>query len=387
MIRVTYLITDSGIGGTEKMLADLILNLDRSRFSPELIVLKPPGATAKMLSEKGIPVKSIGLPRWFSPGYGIKLPGALSRLSRMLAKARPDILHCYLFQANFLGRIAAKRTGIPVNISSLRVEEKERGSHILLERLSRPLVTGYTAVCDEVRNFGIQKLGIAPEKIITIPNGINPEPYAEGNRNKVREELGIGRDVPLIGTIGRVHRQKGMDILLRAAGNIRAEFPPLRVIVVGEGPEQGKLRILARESGLSDSVIFTGLRRDIPDILAGMDLFVLASRWEGMPNVILEAMAAGRAVVASDTGGARELVQQGETGILVPVEDVEALSSAIMNLLAKSSFSTDLREMGRKAQELVKAYYSLTRMVERTQELYERLMSEVSGGRDVRNLR
>jgi glycosyltransferase involved in cell wall biosynthesis len=378
MIRVSYLITDSGVGGTEKMLADLIMNLDRSRFSPELIVLKPPASTAKMLSEKGVPVKSIGLPRWLSLGYGLKIPGALFRLHRMLAKSRPDILHCYLFQANLLGRIAARCTGIPVNISSLRVEEKERDSHILFERLSRSLVTGYTAVCNEVRNFGIQKLGIAPEKIITIPNGINPELYAEGNRHKVREELGIETEIPTIGTIGRIHRQKGMDIFIRAAGAIRVKIPNLRVIVVGEGPEEGKLRSLVRELGLSDSVIFTGLRQDIPDLLAGMDLFVLASRWEGMPNVILEAMAAGRAVVASDTGGARELVQQGETGILVPVEDVEALSSAIMNLLVKSS---GLHEMGEKARDRVRAHYSLTRMVERTQELYERLM------RDVRDLR
>jgi glycosyltransferase involved in cell wall biosynthesis len=378
VIRITYLITDSGVGGTEKMLAELILNLDRSRFEPDLIVLKEPGATAKMLMEKGINVRSMSLPGRVSFGYGFRLPGALIGLKRILAEERPEILHCFLFQANFMGRIAARCAGVPVNISSLRVEERERLSHVFFERISGFMVTAYTAVCENVREFGIQKMGIPGDRIVTIANGITPELYQSGARDMIRKEFGINKDTPLIGTIGRLHHQKGMDILLKAAAEARERLPQMRVMIVGEGPEGKSLKGLARELGISDSVIFTGIRRDIPDILAALDLFVLPSRWEGMPNVILEAMAAGRPVVAADTGGAQELVSHEETGLLVPAEDVNSLSEAVIRLLSNPP---DLEKMAERARGRVKDQYSILRMVDQNQELYERLL------KNVRNMR
>ena len=367
-LRVTYLITDSGVGGAEKMAAALIRGLDRTRFEPSLLAMKPLGETAAGLLEEGVPAASLGLPGRVSGAYFFRLPGAFRQLCQELKRQKTDILHCFLFQANFLGRIAARLTGVPVNISSLRVMEAEHRSQFFLDRLTSSWVTRWTAVGEAVRRFAISEIGLDPARIKVIPNGIEPADLDRADPGRVRQEFGIPSETPLLGTIGRLHPQKGVDVLLRALQELKGQFPALKTLIVGEGPALPALRALASDLGLVQDVIFTGLRRDVPDILAAADLLVLASRWEGMPNVVLEAFAAGKAVVATRVGAVEEIVQDGETGILVPAEDPPALARAIGSLLADPPGRARLAAAGRAR---VEKEFSLEKMVRLTQELYE----------------
>jgi len=367
-LRVTYLITDSGVGGAEKMAAALIRGLDRTRFEPSLLAMKPLGETAAGLLEEGVPVASLGLPGRVSGAYFFRLPGAFRQLCQELKRQKTDILHCFLFQANFLGRIAARITGVPKNISSLRVMEAEHRSQFFLDRLTSSWVTRWTAVGEAVRRFAISEIGLDPARIKVIPNGIALAELDRADRGIVRREFGISSEAPLLGTIGRLHPQKGVDLLLRALRELKGQFPALKTLIVGEGPALPALRALASDLGLVQDVIFTGLRRDVPNILAALDLLVLASRWEGMPNVVLEAFAAGRAVVATRVGAVEEMVQDGETGILVPAEDPPALALAIGSLLADPPGRARLAAAGRAR---VEKEFSLEKMVRLTQELYE----------------
>jgi len=367
-LRVTYLITDSGVGGAEKMVAALIRGLDRTRFEPSLLAMKPLGETAAGLLEEGVPVASLGLPARISGAYFFRLPGAFRQLCQELKRQKTDILHCFLFQANFLGRIAARITGVPKNISSLRVMEAEHRSQFFLDRLTSSWVTRWTAVGEAVRRFAISEIGLDPARITVIPNGIEPADLDRADPGRVRQKFGISSEAPLLGTIGRLHPQKGVDLLLRALQELKGQFPALKTLIVGEGPALPALRALASDLGLVQDVIFTGLRRDVPDILAALDLLVLASRWEGMPNVVLEAFAAGKAVVATRVGAVEEIVQDGETGILVPAEDPHALAQAIGRLLADPPGRARLAAAGRAR---VEKEFSLEKMVRLTQELYE----------------
>jgi glycosyltransferase involved in cell wall biosynthesis len=367
-LRVTYLITDSGVGGAEKMAAALIRGLDRTRFEPSLLAMKPLGETAAGLLEEGVPVASLGLPGRVSGAYFFRLPGAFRQLCQELKRQKTDILHCFLFQANFLGRIAARITGVPKNISSLRVMEAEHRSQFFLDRLTSSWVTRWTAVGEAVKRFACEKIGLDPARITVIPNGIALAELDRADRGIVRREFGIPSETPLLGTIGRLHPQKGVDLLLRAVQELKGQFPALKTLIVGEGPALPALRALASDLGLVQDVIFTGLRRDVPDILAAADLLVLASRWEGMPNVVLEAFAAGKAVVATRVGAVEEMVQDGETGLLVPAEDPPALARAIGSLLADPPGRARLAAAGRAR---VEKEFSLEKMVRLTQELYE----------------
>lgn len=367
-LHITYLITDSGIAGAEKIVAALIRGLDRSRFEPSLVTLKPLGETGRQLAQAGIPVTSLGLPARFGLGYVFRLPGAVRKLCRELQHRQTDILHGFLFQANFLGRIAARLTGVQVNISSLRVQEPDRPFLFFLDRLTAAWVTHWTAVGEAVKNFTCIHLGLDPSRVTVIPNGVEMGDASSLAPARVRQEFRIAPAAPLLGTIGRLHPQKGVDVLLRALSALPREFPDLKTLIVGEGPARPELERLAAQLGVSQKVIFTGLRRDIPDILAALDLLVLPSRWEGMPNVVLEAMAAGTPVVATAVGAVPELVIDGETGLLVPPEDPAALAQCLRRLLSDAPLRARLAAAGRAR---VEKEFSLEKMLQRTQELYE----------------
>jgi len=353
------------------MLAELILNLDRSRFRPCLVVLKQPGKTAEGLMEKGIPVFTLGLPNKVSARYFLLLPGAFVRLIRLIHRAKPVIIHSFLFQANILGRFAATIYRVPVNISSLRVMEMEHASHAPIDRLSSFLVTRYSAVCQAVKDHAVRLLDIPREKICTIYNGIDPRSYEDQDGSSLRRQLGIENSRKVIGAVGRLCRQKGMDVLIRALPELVHAFPGLKCIITGDGPQRKILEALAEGLELGDSVVFVGERSDIPQIMAALDVFVLPSRWEGMPNAVMEAMAAARPVIATAVGGCPELIEPGRNGILVPPEDHKALAQAITKILQDSHRA---REMGKAGRQKISQTFTINTMVRENQDMYKSLL-------------
>jgi len=366
-IKILHLTTDSRIGGTEKNIISLVTRLNRDRYENIVVALLPGGELVERLRGYGIEAECLGMRNKFDLSVIFKLFG-------ILKKRKIDILHTYLFHANILGRIVGRLAKVPVVISSLRVTEKRR-YHLWLDRLTNRMVDAETCVCEAVRNYTIEKAKIRPDKLVTIPNGIDGEEYprriALDNKKK---ELDIASDSSILGTVGRLHEQKGQVYLLRAMPTILRKYPKTVLLVVGDGPLRGKLKSLCFKLQINESVKFLGFRKDIKELMALMEVFILPSLWEGMPNVLLEAMALGKPVVATRVGGAEELIENGRTGLLVPPFAGEDLAEAIVTILAREDKG---RELGETAKRELVRRFPPEAMVEETEKLYRRLLQGV----------
>jgi len=355
-----------GIGGTEKVLLQICQGLDRALFQPFVCALKSGGPTAEALSKISVPVQVFGS----APGFW---KGALDsarlciQLKKTILETAPDIVHTWLSRANVLGRLAAKSADVSTVISSLRVMEKEKNYHLWAERLTHPWCKIVTVNSTPLRTFAIKDIGIPEKKIVLIYNGIEIPPFTQ----KMLPTKPDG--TYLIGSLGRLHAQKGMDLLLHAAKIVLKKFPRCRFLIGGEGPEKENLEALARTLEIQSHVTFPGLIKDSKDFLSQLDLFVLASRWEGMPNVILEAMSLQKPVVSTRVGGAIDLIDDGQDGMLVPPEEPDACAKAILALLDDSNLR---RRISEAAFEKVKQKFALGPMIRAYQSLYESILQK-----------
>jgi glycosyltransferase involved in cell wall biosynthesis len=283
-------------------------------------------------------------------------------------------LHTWMIHANVIGRVLGRMAGVPIIITSRRNVNIGGSVREYINRWTAGLGDRAIAVCELARQVEIEQTGVSPDKVVTIHNGIDvgkfsyPGPQSPA---QVRDSFGIPKGVPLVGTVGRFRPQKGLADLLAAMVQVRHLIPSARLLLVGGGELLDDLETKALSSGLGTAVTFAGMRSDVPKILAALDVFVSSSLWEGMPNAILEAMAAGLPVVATAVGGTPEVVEDGVTGLLVPPGDPKALAEAIACLLQ----DIDLRQqMGQAGRGRVTQHFSIERMVERTQTLYEQLL-------------
>lgn len=361
MTRILYVITELDVGGAEQALCELASRLDRQAFAAEVACLAGKGPLAARLRERGIPVRHIG-------ARGKWDLRALWRLRRLLRGA--DIAHSFLFHANMLTRVAAIRTGVAAVVCSARVAERSRPRRRALECRTQRLVDVEVCVSSGVRDWLIAG-GFSREKLAVIPNGVDADSFA-GRDASFKAQLGLSADTPLVTTIGRLHEQKGMAYFLRAAASIRRSLPRCHFLVVGRGPLEAELKALVKQFQLESHVSLLGFTDDVAAVLRATDVFVLASLWEGMPNVLLEAMAAAVPVVATRVEGVTDIVGDGKTGLLVMPQDVPAIASAVLRLLQDPDRA---RAMGAAGQERVRKHFSLDVMVRRHQELYARLLA------------
>lgn len=209
---------------------------------------------------------------------------------------------------------------------------------------------------------------IDPSRVRFVPNGIPSKPLSDGA--DVRAELGIPPGAPVIGSVGSFRRQKALHFLIECAALLKAEFPDLRVLIVGTGQEEAKIRSLIRKHHLGRAVDLLGHRSDVPDVLAAFDVAVSTSDWEGSPLAVMEYMAAGKPVVATRVGGVPDLVTHGAEGLLVERADVEGLARSIAELLRDPTRRTAMGALGRRRQQLE---FDIDIMVRRLEMLYEEL--------------
>jgi glycosyltransferase involved in cell wall biosynthesis len=231
------------------------------------------------------------------------------------------------------------------------------------------------AISEEVHEAERERARVSGDRITLIQNGIPVKTLSEPNQaqlDAVREEWDILPHMPVVGTLARFHQQKGLPYLLESAAQVRQECPELKLLLVGDGGLRSSLEEQARDLGLSGCAILPGIRHDVPEILALVDVFVLPSLWEGLPIALLEAMAASLPVVATAVGGVPEVVVDGVTGLLVPPRDPEALSKAILTLLKDRDLQ---HSMGQAGRERVTRCFSVERMVKETEVLYESMMT------------
>ena len=364
MTRILYVITELDVGGAEKALFELATRLDREIYEPEAACLMGEGPLAESLRERGVPVHLLDA----RGKWDLRV---VWRLRRLMAGF--DVVHSFLFHANMAARLAALGAGVGAVVASARVAERSRPRRRALERWTHRLVDVEVCVSNGVRDY-LGAGGFPRDKLAVIPNGVDIERFASRDP-AFKAKLGIGPDTPLVATIGRLHEQKGMTYFLRAAASVRHSRPDCHFLLVGHGPLEDELRAQAREFHIADHVTFLGFCDDIPSVLAATDVFVLASLWEGMPNAVLEAMAAGIPVVATRVEGTLDIIEDGETGVLVMPKDIPALVSSILRLLGDPARA---RRLGEAAQAHVRAHFLLDAMVHRHEELYARLLKEAA---------
>jgi glycosyltransferase involved in cell wall biosynthesis len=361
--RVAYVIGELGKGGAEYQLVELLRHLDRTVWDPHLVVLSQGGFWVDEVRRLGIAVTEL-------PSRGHGDLGRVLALRRTLRALAPTVLHTVLWSANCYGRLAAVGLGVPRVVTAERNAIARPRWEVAVERLLDPLTDVYlvnaAAVADELVRHGLRR-----EKMQVVHNGVDLERFPPFflERRGARAALGFPPERRLVAQVGRLAPQKDYPTYLRAAAGLAARHPDADFLVVGDGPDRGALEGLAHELGLEGRVRWLGLRHDVPAVLAGVDVLVLASRFEGLPNVVLEAMGAGAAVVATDVGGCGELVRSGEHGVLVGPGQVEAIASAVSSLLDDER----AREaMARAARARVEREFSVEAMVRRTCGAYRR---------------
>lgn len=362
MVKILHVIPSLGVGGTEKMLLELCRGLDRSRFNPSVVSLKTGGATANNLMRENIRVYPLNSPDSFWQG-ALDGPRLWLELRRKIREISPDIIHTWLTRANVIGRLASVGTRRKV-ISSLRVMEKEKIYHLLAEKLTHRLCDKVTVNCTPLKDFAVQWIGIPESKVEVIFNGVAQPPPKEAS------ESGSENRPLVIGAMGRLHKQKGFDIFIKAVPKIISRYPAARFLIAGEGPEKKRLQRLIKRLKLK-SVELVGLEKSA-GFIPQLDIFVLSSRWEGMPNVVMEAMAQGVPVAAAGAGGVTDLIEDGREGILFPPGNPDACADAVARLAA----DPDLRKkLSNEAGKKIKEKFSMESMIGAYSKLYEQILS------------
>jgi glycosyltransferase involved in cell wall biosynthesis len=372
-IKVLEMIDRPFMGGGQVNLLSLAKNLDRSRFDIS-VCSRDGGPLVQEAKKSGL----MHFPVPFDKRISLKIVDDIVRLQE---ENHFDILHTHGGVAGLFGRWAARKCPPSVLIHTLHGihylhyrNPLWRHFFILLERYFARWTDALIFVSRADWNKGQEKRLAPREKMFVIENGIDFSAFIlEREKASVGLELGIDAGHPLVGTVARLHRQKGLPYLIKAAKKIFARLPKVKVLIVGEGPERKKLERLIRKMGLAESVRLLGERKDAARILSSLDIFILPSLWEGLPYALLEAGAYGKAVVASDVEGIDELIEDGETGILVEPKNSRVLADSIVRLLEEEDFR---RRIGENLRRSLLPRYTLSRMVQQTQELYLRLIEK-----------
>jgi glycosyltransferase involved in cell wall biosynthesis/predicted Ser/Thr protein kinase len=367
--RSTFFYTDSRVlGGAENAMFMLLESLDRAAWEPTLLLDDAPGVEplAERAAALGVPVRLVA-PLPLGLGGARRVPA----LVRLLRQRRPDVFHAHMSSpvACKWALAAAVLARVPAVLGTVQVGEYEPPDRSAYWQL-RALACGvdrYLAVSGAIAAELVERLGWPAAKIEVSYNAVDVARAAVAAPPGLREQLGGSATRPLVLTPARLDAQKGHDVLLEAA----AAVPGARFAFAGEGPERGRLEALARELGLADRVLFLGRREDVPQLLAAADVFVLPSLYEGSSLAVLEAMAAGTPVVSSAIGGTDELVEDGESGLLVPPGDSEALAAALRKLLGAPGLG---RRLAARARERVAEDLTRERMAARVTGVYEELL-------------
>ena len=364
-VRIALVITDLDVGGAERALVNLATRLDRRRWAPIVIALGSEGRLVEVLRQAGLPFKCLG-------GSRRRPLQVVARLGRALRRYRPELVQSFLFHANLAARLAAPWAGGPWVVGSLRVAERQKRWHLVLDRLTAFLSAGSVCVSQGVLQFSQDVAGLDSRRLTVIPNGIDPQRFEQALAVP-RKDLGIPEDAHLALAVGRLDPQKGIPDLLAAAERVIPQDPAWHLALAGDGPcRSWLLEQLAARPLLNGRVHWLGTRDDVPGLLRSANVLVLASLWEGMPNVVLEAMAASRPVVATAVEGTEELVLPGQTGWLVPPGDPQSLGAALLDAARDPELC---RRLGSNGRIRIEREFSL----DRTVASYERLWSGLLG--------
>ena len=362
------------MAGAERNLFEVVTRLNPQRFKPIVMCLEG-GRPLDFLRNKGVETTDLKLKRIYTPYAFLKA----IEIFRIIKQYNVKIVITYHESSDFLGSVVAKLAGVPVIISSRRdMGYKLKKRHILIYKLINRLFNRIITVSDAVKNVICNRENAPLHKIVTIHNGVELEKFSKQlDRNTIKQSLGLRSNRPIIGILAGLRPIKGHKYFLEAASLILQKFPETYFLIVGWYDKNGdyfkELKALIRKLNIEENVIFIGGRSDIPEVLSIVDVPVFSSINEGFSNAVLEAMAVGKPVVATNSGGTSEAVIDGETGILVPPCNSEALASAVMVLLDNPEKAKNMGEEGKKR---AKQLFSINKMIQSIENLYEKLLSE-----------
>ncbi len=359
-MRIGYVIWSLSLGGAEQVVIRLATECARRGHSVVVMTLNRPGVFAEGLQKAGIPVLSVGKRGPFDLGV-------IGRLAKEFRARQLDVVHTHLWGANFWGRLAARRARVPIVVATEHnVDTWKRLHHFLLDRLLLSSTTHLIAVSHQVRQF-YEARGVGLGRWRVIYNGIDTDQVPARGRGRVYRALEIGDDEPVVGLVGRLVPAKAPRVFLEAVAIAARTVPTLRALIVGDGPLRPEVETQVRRSGLTQRVQMPGIRQDVPELLAGMDVLAFSSEREGLSMAMLEGMAAGVPVVATRVGGTPELITSGVTGLLVSSGSAQELAEGIIDVLQHPARAEALR---RAARARVEVQFTLRAMVDQHEALY-----------------
>lgn len=370
-IKILYIITKLELGGAQKQLVSLLRHIDKEKYSLLLFTASDGLLLEEAMSIKGVQVQvSHFLER---PINLFKDMLSLAEMYRFIKKNRIDIVHTHSSKAGLLGRIAARLARVQTIVHTVHgwsfndfQSFAQRKLFISLERLCARFTHRFIVVCEHDRQKGLVNRIGTQEQYTLIRYGIKYEEF-ETKVPAIRRTLGIRDDDLAIGMVSCFKPQKSPLDFVRLAHLVRQSLPNATFVLVGDGVLRNSVRKLTHALGLDRRIILAGWRSDMPAVLSAIDVFVLTSLWEGLPIAVLEAMAASRPVIATDTGGIAELIVEGKTGFLVKPRDVKTMSEKV-SLLLRDARMRDAT--ARNAKRRLGDDFRLEHMIRRTQDLY-----------------
>jgi glycosyltransferase involved in cell wall biosynthesis len=369
--KIFYLVDSLNVGGTETQAVELARRMDLAKYEVTLACLRKQGPLLERLNGSAVNIVE------FHPQGGIDSLRGLYQVARMAAYLRRgkfDVVHAHDLWSNMVAVVAGKFAGVPVIVTSQRDLSHGEWYQSNRKKWLRRAQNASSAVVTNARTIReglVGQEGLAADKVRVIYNGVDLERFE--SRPTMRARLFPGTErAKLIVLVGNMHSDvKGHSTLIAAAREVVSRFPQARFVLVGDGEKRKQFEAAVQAAGIAANFMFLGRRNDVADILAACDIAVLPSAAEGMPNAVLEYMAACLPVVASAVGGNLEVIADGATGLLVPAGDAAALGQALSRLLADDLLSLRIARNGR---ELVEQRFSFERLTREVGALYEELL-------------
>ena len=368
-MQIDFVITELFVGGAERCLTELATGManagDEVRvFSLGSLPTDERGSLVKRLTDCGIEVSSA------DAKTSLQFMAAYSKLRTWLSKSNADVCQTFLHHANVLGMFAAKSVGIRTRVAGIRVAES-KGLRCRIEKYALKSSQSVICVSEAVEKFAASKLGCSPSKLTVIPNGVDAKAFSSANGFDW-SQIGWPGDAAVSLFVGRLHPQKGIELLQSKVDELAPQGSNRRLLLVGDGPLRSDLESWAAKCG-PQQVQLLGWRPDVASLMASSRLVVLPSRYEGMPNVILEAMASGKPVVCSRVEGSHELLRHDWLQQTFEVGDNQQMMLLVSRFLENVSIAN---ATGAANQEFVNQYHSMVSVVKRYRDHYETMLRQ-----------
>jgi glycosyltransferase involved in cell wall biosynthesis len=369
-LRICYVIDSLRRDGAQKVLVNLVKGLALRGYDQRVYCLNDAAEPdiVRMLMESGAAVEIIGKAKLLS-GYG-----GLRVLSEFRSR-RPHIVQTFLFFSDVVGRALARAAGVPVIVSSIQTHNVDKTKYqLFLDRLTARWADRVVVCSKYLVPFVLAREGVTPGQLVYIPNGIETTRYrSRSDSFSIRSKLGIAPSTKLFGMVARLYPQKGHRYLIEAFARVSRQIEDSILLIIGDGPLLGDLKSTAARLGIETRVRFLGERSDVPDLLSCMNVYVHSSLWEGMPNAVMEAMVAGKPVVATAVDGNNELIVEGKTGWLVKPANSAALADG---MIWAATHESEAEKIAAAASQYVESKFSAEVMVSGFDAVYRNQLNE-----------